>query len=574
MQPEKSSDAPSSKAPAPSASPRLALVIGNARYARVGLLRTAAHDAEAIAARLIELGFTVRLELDLGCEQLRDAVAAFVSELAMIVSSGRAGTEGTTAFVYFAGHAAQVRGENFLLPVDGAFDTETDVEQQAVAVSRLLASLRASATNAIVLLDCCRPNPMPWLVGPSGQSRTLTVHQGLAEATVPRGALLAFATQPDAIAEEGKGRSSPFAEALIKYLDLPDATVAEMLSHVRRHVAATTGGHQVPWDRSALVNTVMLRPVRCRRQVPLEQILADEQAEAGRASEYWALVERTPNTDLIRSFLHQFPRSPHRPAAMARLDAMRWEGLRRRALRRAGAVLLALIGIALSWAAIEYSRFTDLDGMLDGTVIVGNDIGIPGYDMPVSSLSGCRVRCIVSPSCTALTFTPLPARPGTIPTGGTCALKTAAVSVAPVAAVRHVDRPRSEVVRRRGTELPRLLPEGSRLVVDRTLTGEPVARERVLARAPFPGPDGRSALREDPPTAKFHWHVTGTACHQRCMDLGGDCKGYSYTALGQRCSLFRTVKGIARDSDGTAVHTPSVHSVCLDKSVADCGPSR
>ena len=390
----------------------------------------------------------------------------------------------------------------------------------------------------------------------------------------PRGVFLAFATQPDTIAEEGRGTLSPFAAALTKYLDLPDTTVSEMMSHVRRLVYDSTGGRQLPWDRSELEHSFMLRPIRCNRQVPLEQMLAQEQAEAGRASEYWALSERTPNPDLLRSFLHQFPHSPHRPQALFRLDELRWEGLRNRLAVRAGAALLAVVLLAASWIGIEYGRFGDAGGLLRGAQIVGNDVAVPGAESRAVSIARCRLRCIVNTQCTAITWIPEPAGPGAPPTTGLCELKLAATYFSRPEVVRHGSAPRSELIRRRDMPLPSELPAGSHVIADRTLAGEAVPRERVLAEASLLDHNGRAALREDPQTGKFYWRVTNAACHQRCEDLRGDCKGFSYTPLGQRCLLFRNVKSVVRDAEGAAVHTPSVHSVCFDMTVADCRGNR
>jgi uncharacterized protein len=62
------------------------------------------------------------------------------------------------ALIYYAGHGAQINGQNYLLPVDMEIPrTEADVELSSLKVDDLVNSVRS--TTKVVLLDACRDNP-------------------------------------------------------------------------------------------------------------------------------------------------------------------------------------------------------------------------------------------------------------------------------------------------------------------------------------------------------------------------------------------------------------------------------
>ena len=85
---------------------RTALVIGNAAY-EVGPLRNPINDASDMAAALQQFGFKVTLLRDIDLRTMREAVDTFGLQL----------RQGGVGLFYFAGHGAQVNGENYLLPL-------------------------------------------------------------------------------------------------------------------------------------------------------------------------------------------------------------------------------------------------------------------------------------------------------------------------------------------------------------------------------------------------------------------------------------------------------------------------
>src|SRR5919198_2212190 len=92
---------------------RIALLIGNSKY-KEQPLKNPANDAKAMAATLKELGFDVTLVTDASAKQMERAVLEFGLKL----------RKGGVGFFYYAGHGLQVKGQNYLVPVDATIDSE------------------------------------------------------------------------------------------------------------------------------------------------------------------------------------------------------------------------------------------------------------------------------------------------------------------------------------------------------------------------------------------------------------------------------------------------------------------
>lgn len=111
----------------PREEPRLALLIGNSAY-RESLLRNPLNDVRAMAQRLKALGFTVLVHENATKRAMEAAIIEF----------GRRLAEGGAGAFYYAGHGLQVRGRNYLVPVDAEIEDEAATRGAAVDVELLL----------------------------------------------------------------------------------------------------------------------------------------------------------------------------------------------------------------------------------------------------------------------------------------------------------------------------------------------------------------------------------------------------------------------------------------------------
>ena len=132
---------------------RVALIVGNSQYVSVPKLDNPGPDALLMAETLAALGFTVvggKAQLDLDKPAFEKAVQAF----------GKAIQGANVALFYYAGHGLQIRGSNYLVPVNANPTREADADFQLLNVDLILRQMEASSTRLnMVVLDACRNNP-------------------------------------------------------------------------------------------------------------------------------------------------------------------------------------------------------------------------------------------------------------------------------------------------------------------------------------------------------------------------------------------------------------------------------
>lgn len=217
-------------AAAPAWAERKALVIGNARYSE-GVLSNPVHDAEDLAARLRELGFTTTLVTNADKRTMVEKLDAFSNSL----------RSDDAAVFFFAGHGAQVDGHNYLLPLGANIRKDSDLEFEALDLKRVLASLEpANPGLKLAILDACRNNPYPH----SNRSGT----RGLARlADAPSGTLVWYATQPNSVADDGSGRNGIFTRHLLEGLRQPGLNVDAVFKWTAKAVTQVTDGKQFPY---------------------------------------------------------------------------------------------------------------------------------------------------------------------------------------------------------------------------------------------------------------------------------------------------------------------------------------
>ena len=60
---------------------------------------------------------------------------------------------------FYAGHGLQIRGRNYLVPVDAQLEQEADAYVQALALDDVLRLMETTVPTRLMLLDACRNNP-------------------------------------------------------------------------------------------------------------------------------------------------------------------------------------------------------------------------------------------------------------------------------------------------------------------------------------------------------------------------------------------------------------------------------
>lgn len=228
---------------------RVALVVGNSAYPG-NVLPNAGPDAASLATALDEVGFEVIYVREVNRAQFIAAVELFQEAL----------KSATVGLFYFAGHAVQLRGRNYLLPLGTQITELSDIPREANDLELVLRALEgAPLATRLVFLDACRVNPFPRSFM-SGLPATPDWVEGLAPpSSAPVSTLISFSTAPNTTASDGKTVNSPYTEALVRYIRQPGTTLEAILQGVRREVIANTEPDQVPWETGATKSSFLFR---------------------------------------------------------------------------------------------------------------------------------------------------------------------------------------------------------------------------------------------------------------------------------------------------------------------------
>jgi hypothetical protein len=148
------------------------------------------------------------------------------------------------AVVYFAGHGIEIGGENWLLPIDAQLQTDTAVEQEAVALRSIFPIVGGASKLGLIILDACRNNPFGNRMQRSIPTRA--VERGFARVEPTGSVLVAYAAKDGTTASDGTGRNSPFTSALLANLEKPGLEVGFLFRNVREVVLKTTEQKQEP----------------------------------------------------------------------------------------------------------------------------------------------------------------------------------------------------------------------------------------------------------------------------------------------------------------------------------------
>lgn len=243
----------------------VALIIGNSNYefeAPDFTLNNPTNDAQGMANTLTKLGFFVSLHLDLSCKNFAQVLHEYASTL----------NSYDNCLIYFAGHAVQIDGMNYLAAVDTSFADESSAKYTSINLDQVLDYLRKCTCKVkVVILDACRNNPFA--------SRGFS-DAGLAPVKAPTGTLIAFSTSPGERAKDsGMGNNSIYTGALLKHLSDKNIPIEELFKRVRTTVYSLSGGKQISWEHTSLIGDFYFNSGQLIHSVDLpygEDYVADE----------------------------------------------------------------------------------------------------------------------------------------------------------------------------------------------------------------------------------------------------------------------------------------------------------
>ncbi len=290
----------------PDGGKRLALVIGNGAYQKTSQLPNPPNDATDMAASLSSLGFEVLS----GTNQTKRQMEALIREFGDKLSR-----QGGVGLFFYAGHGLQVKGSNYLIPVEAEIPAEDEVEYATINLNFLLNKMDAAKNELnIVILDACRNNPFArsWRnfrdVGEGG---------GLAKITPPTGTIMLYATQPGNVASDGTGRNGLFTESLLEQIRKPGIELDAMIKQLARDVSEKSGKKQMPWKEGIVTGDFYFAGGGGGSSSNSAQPITNPTSGGNAEEVMWQEVSRLNTKLAVDSYLSEYPNGKY--AATARL---------------------------------------------------------------------------------------------------------------------------------------------------------------------------------------------------------------------------------------------------------------
>ena len=309
--------------PGASAAGRVALVVGNGAYTHAGRLPNPTNDASDVAAALRRLGFDVTITRDAGRTALNEALRAFT----------RRSASADVALVFYAGHAMEMDGVNYLLPVDARVEQDTDVRYETVTLDDVLASTSGAGLR-VVILDACRNNPLARSMQRTVSTRSVSNGSlgDLNEDLLGDETLVAYSAAAGTTAADGEGRNSPYTAALLAHLEEP-VEIGLLFRRVREGVLSATSGRQRPHEYQSLLREHYLSvsggspaamvaggtadPVGAASVGGSSAVLAQQETV------FWQSIVNSTNQADFEAYLARWPNGVYAPLARGRVTALR-----------------------------------------------------------------------------------------------------------------------------------------------------------------------------------------------------------------------------------------------------------
>jgi formylglycine-generating enzyme required for sulfatase activity len=261
--------------------PRVALIIGNGAYADAPI-ENAVDGARSVANVLREGGFKVHYLENARRDDIQRGLATFAQTL----------KRGAAVIVYYAGHAVQHKGRNYLVALDTKITGAEDVRREAIDMDLFLDPLIVSRTaGSVIILDASRSNPWQQLL-PGGL-------RGLAASETVKGIPMVCSAAPGKVVSSSPAASSVFAAQLVQAMKTPDLGFDDVVFRTRAAVARINGKDQRVWQSEPppedLVITSAANPAGTKPADPIELGFWDTIKASTSVLDFQAYLSAYPN---------------------------------------------------------------------------------------------------------------------------------------------------------------------------------------------------------------------------------------------------------------------------------------
>ena len=196
------------------------------------------NDAKAMESALRNCNFDVTRRLNVNLQEMFEAIRAFGNKI----------KRADVGLFFYAGHALQVKGENYLIPIGADVKKEHEVRFQCLEASLVTSNMEAASNPLnIIILDACRNNPFRSFRSTSS---------GLAEMRAPVGTIIQYSTAAGSVAkdyDDQSGKNGLYTSKLLKYIQSPGLEINMMFRKVREDVHYASQEKQTPWESNSLM---------------------------------------------------------------------------------------------------------------------------------------------------------------------------------------------------------------------------------------------------------------------------------------------------------------------------------
>lgn len=214
-----------------------ALLIANGDYSEIKSLSQPLPEAEDLKTALESIGFSVTFVKNANRDEMFDSLLEF---------RNKTKKAGGIAFFHYGGHAVQIDGKNYLIPVNSKIDDEEQIRYRCVELDEVMDSMTGESN--VVVLDSCRNDPFPNGKHRGGDTRGLA-----AVSRKPKNSIIVYSAEAGETALDGV-----YTPALTKRITEKGKSIEEVLKEVRNDVLRATAGQQLPGEYRQLVSDVYL----------------------------------------------------------------------------------------------------------------------------------------------------------------------------------------------------------------------------------------------------------------------------------------------------------------------------
>jgi tetratricopeptide (TPR) repeat protein len=274
---------------------RLALVIGNANY-NEATLDNPINDAILMKETFLKLGFEVVLFTD---------IETYSEFLNIIENYNNKRKDYSVGFIYYAGHAVQISGVNYMLATKEKYETESNIKYKGVNISIFTDEWENPYENElnVLILDACRNNPFEKKI--YGATRTIGKEGlGLAEidgSKQPTGSIVAFSTAAGKTASDGKegSKNSLYCQSLSTNLQLEDVSIRNIFGKVSKEIFIETNQYPVVSDKMFDVDFYLKKSTYIDQIIEIDSLIDAKAYDLARIKTSVVLIKSMDNKNAL-----------------------------------------------------------------------------------------------------------------------------------------------------------------------------------------------------------------------------------------------------------------------------------